>query len=262
MTKKLTAFQLKVIGIIMMVFDHVHQMFYAKGIPLWFTMIGRLVAPIFLFLSAEGFHYTHNKLAYIRNLLVGFWIMGLIDLGLPMLLPNDSVSLSNNIFGTLLLGVLSMYCYDGFKNWRQNQKQGWISIGIVLFVFGYSAYYYMLMTNIATININLFRISSIIFPNLIATEGGILLVVLALFFYIFRENRNLQIVSLLVASLLATGFQFSGALLNDNVQWMMAFSAILIWMYSGKEGKKMKWFFYYFYPIHIAILYIISALIA
>ena len=58
----LTSFDLKLIGIILMVFDHIHQMFYFEGVPLWFTMLGRLVAPIFLFLSAEDFYYTRNRL--------------------------------------------------------------------------------------------------------------------------------------------------------------------------------------------------------
>ena len=79
MQKGLTAFQLKVLGITLMVGDHIHQMFVLQGAPMWLTMIGRIVAPIFLFLSAEGFHYTRNKLAYLRNLLVGFWIMSLIQ---------------------------------------------------------------------------------------------------------------------------------------------------------------------------------------
>ncbi|WP_051552852.1 TraX family protein [Latilactobacillus fuchuensis] len=84
---------------------------------------------------------------------------------------------------------------------------------------------------------------------------------LALFFYIFREKRTFQIVTLLVFSLISTGFNFTG-LFSSNIQWMSAFTAILIALYSGKEGKKMKWFFYYFYPIHIVILYVLSALLA
>lgn len=261
MTKKLTAFQLKVIGIILMVFDHVHQMFYFKGIPIWFSMLGRLVAPIFLFLSAEGFHYTRNKLAYIRNLLVGFWIMGVIDLALPMALPHEPVTLINNIFGTLLLGVLTMYCYDGFRNWRQNKKQGWIAVGVLALIFGYTAFFMQLFNNIEHLNINVFRFFTILFPTLLTNEGGPTLVLLALFFYIFREKRTFQIVTLLVFSLISTGFNFTG-LFSSNIQWMSAFTAILIALYSGKEGKKMKWFFYYFYPIHIVILYVLSALLA
>ncbi len=53
--KGLTSYQLKIIGTILMVLDHIHQMFYFVGAPIQLTMVGRLVAPIFLFLSTEGF---------------------------------------------------------------------------------------------------------------------------------------------------------------------------------------------------------------
>lgn len=261
MAKRLTAFQMKLIGICLMVFDHIHQMLYFKGIPVWFTMLGRLVAPIFLFLSAEGFHYTRNKLGYLRNLLVGFWFMGLMDMVLPSVFPNDHVMLINNIFGTLFLGVLFMYCYDGLKNMRQNKKQGWLSIGIIAFVLAYSGLFMYLLMNVEHISLNVFRFISLAFPNLFAIEGGFLFVLLALFFYIFREKRTLQIIILFVLSIITTGFNFTG-LFSGNIQWMMSFSAILIWLYSGKEGKKMKWFFYYFYPLHIAALYLVSTFIS
>ena len=43
--------------------------------PLWLTMLGRLVFPIFLFLAADSFHYTHDRLAYLRRLLYMSWFM-------------------------------------------------------------------------------------------------------------------------------------------------------------------------------------------
>ena len=109
-----TSFCFKLIGIILMVFDHIHQMFYFEGVPLWFTMLGRLVAPIFLFLSAEGFYYTRNRKKYMLNLLIGFWICQILFMAVPAILPNSKVELINAIFGTLFLGLCAMWVYDGF----------------------------------------------------------------------------------------------------------------------------------------------------
>lgn len=50
-------------------------MFEGMGVPLWLTMLGRLVFPIFLFLAADSFHYTHDRLAYLRRLLYMSWFM-------------------------------------------------------------------------------------------------------------------------------------------------------------------------------------------
>lgn len=105
----LTSFQLKVLGITLMVVDHIHQMFYFVGVPLWFTMIGRLVAPIFLFLSVEGFTHTRSKKRYMTTLLISYWICQILFSGVAILFPNEQVVLLNSIFGTLFLGVFLMW---------------------------------------------------------------------------------------------------------------------------------------------------------
>ncbi len=67
---KLTGFQLKLIAAFLMLIDHIYQ--FIPGTPIVFTYFGRLVAPVFIFLAVEGFHYTRNRYEYIGRLL-GFW---------------------------------------------------------------------------------------------------------------------------------------------------------------------------------------------
>ncbi|HCT95370.1 TraX family protein [Vagococcus sp.] len=45
----LSGFDLKIIGIIFMVLDHSYDAFVSFGAPLWMTLLGRTVAPIFYF---------------------------------------------------------------------------------------------------------------------------------------------------------------------------------------------------------------------
>lgn len=260
MKKKLDAFHLKIIGIILMVLDHIHQMWVFEGAPTWLTMAGRIVAPIFLFLLAESMHYTRNRTRYIINLLVGYWLMNLIDYGLPLIVPNDEIVLINNIFGTLLLSALFIVAYDFIKKGTKNKSAKTViaGISIAIGIIIYSVLTLLFIGNEATIKAGLWL--SQIFPSIFIAEGGILFILLALLFYIFRNSRVKQIIVLLFLSLVSTGFNFT-ALFSENFQWMMVFSAIPLYFYSGKEGKKMKSFFYIFYPAHIVILYLLATLI-
>lgn len=260
MTKRVDAFYLKIIGIVLMVLDHIHQMWAADGAPMWLTMLGRVVAPIFLFLAAEGVHYTRNRLAYLRNLLTGFWLMSIIDLYLPKLVPNDSIVLMNNIFSTLFLSAVAMIAYDSIRNGIRNKEGKKIGLGILIIIVMavFSVAPLLLMSHELTRQIGIYSI--FIFPSLLFTEGGFLLVLLGLLFFIFREKRLLQVVSLLIVAFISTRFQFTD-LFTTNIQWMMAFAAIPMLLYSGKEGKKMKWFFYFFYPAHIVVLYLLATLV-
>ncbi|MDR2415557.1 MAG: conjugal transfer protein TraX [Candidatus Peribacteria bacterium] len=74
--------RLKLIGIILMFCDHVHQMFVSFTMPArfniqWLNMLGRPVFPMFLFMLAEGMHYTRNRKKYLLLLFAGSVVMTL-----------------------------------------------------------------------------------------------------------------------------------------------------------------------------------------
>lgn len=246
----LTSYNLKIIGIVLMVFDHIHQMFYFEGIPMWFSMLGRVVAPIFLFLSAEGFHYTRNRKRYMCTMLIGFWICQILFMGVAGLLPNDKVQLINSIFGTLFLGLCLMWIYDGFFGEKRYVKKAILGLVIFLAMVPIT----LIVLSNEGIPIVLKQAFFIFVPNFLSVEGGMFFAILACLFYVFRGKGWLAYLPLILLSLL-TFIQSP-----QGNQWMMIFSLIPIYLYNGKEGKKEKWFFYIFYPLHIVILYVISTL--
>lgn len=252
----LTSFTLKVIGIILMVSDHIHQMFAYVGAPEWMTMVGRVVAPIFLFLAAEGFHYTHSRIGYMRNLLIGFWITSVMEVILQTQLPNEHVVLMNAIFGTLFLGVMVMWIWDGLKHPIANKKAfAWSMLGII-YLIGSTALMAVMLSFAATGNVLPMRIYMVAVPNLMNIEGGVVFLLLALIFHIFREKRA---VALLLCSAFSLWMLFQSAQHGySDIQWLMIFAVPLLALYNGKQGRKDKWFFYIFYPSHLAVLYIIS----
>lgn len=100
-----------------------------------------------------------------------------------------------------------------------------------------------------------FAIVMLMIPNLFTVEGGISMVLLGLIFYIFRTNRKIQFLVLIILSFLAFYTNRTG------VQWMMVFAIIPLYFYNGEKGRGDKNFFYIFYPVHIYILYIVASLL-
>ena len=60
--------QLKLIAMIAMVFDHVGDNYFPG--QTWMRIIGRMALPIFAFCIAEGFSHTHDRLKYLKRMIL------------------------------------------------------------------------------------------------------------------------------------------------------------------------------------------------
>jgi len=253
--KYLNATTLKIIAVVLMVFDHIHQMWAFEGAPIWLAWLGRPVFPIFLFAMAESFHYTRNRKKLMLRLLFASCFMTIVNLGLGMLLPNENVVLANNAFSTFFMATLYMLFWDllidGIK--KRNVKKIILSI-LLCIVPILAAMPILLIMTVEAPPLWLVRTLFLI-PNILLVEGGFLMVLLGVLFYIFRNRRWIQLLTLAVVS--AITFIVQGP---SSFQWMMVFAAIPIFFYNGEKGRGMKNFFYIFYPAHIYLLYIITTL--
>ena len=254
----LNATTLKLLAAALMLLDHIHQMFVSAGAPVWLTMAGRLVFPIFLFASAESFHYTRSKTRYLKRLLFASWGMTIFTLLLQRLVPNEAVVLMNNAFSTFFVTALYMLFWDWFAEGVRSKRPGQVVkalAGCLLPVLGalplFLAATLSFEETIPTAVIRLLALLSLLLPNIFSIEGGFSLVLLGLAFYIFREKRIIQIAILLAFSALIYGL--------GGIQWMMGLAAIPIALYNGEKGQGYKNFFYIFYPTHLGILYLLSA---
>ncbi|XRJ97380.1 TraX family protein [Latilactobacillus sakei] len=256
MNLKMNGFQLKVLGVLTMVIDHIAEFFSFLGIPIWFHWIGRITAPIFLFESAEGFTHTSNRKKYMFRLLLGFWIMQVVTSFLNSFFIVGNELIINNIFGTLFLGTIYMQSIYYIK-----QGKGFIFKGISLFILTTLVSFVPLVFMERIDNNNffllIFKVFDFIIPTLFLTEGGMLFVLLPVLFYVFHGKKLLQVLSILIVAIISTGFNFQN-LFSDNYQWMMTTSIIPIVLYNGEKGKSMRNFFYIFYPAHITVFALVS----
>lgn len=258
--KLLNATTLKLLAVVLMFMDHIHQMFVSVGAPTWLTMAGRLVFPIFLFAASESFHYTCNKKKYLQRLLFASWGMTIFTFALQNVMPNSNVVLMNNAFSTFFISGLYMLFWDNFVEGLRNKKPKQMIKAILCCFIPVLCALPMFFAaalssneNIPFTFVKMLIMISLLIPNLLSVEGGAALVALGVAFYIFRKHRGIQIAILLILSAVVY-------VMNRDIQWMMCFAAIPIALYNGKRGKGMKNFFYIFYPLHIGLLYIISTI--
>lgn len=240
--KGLTGFQLKLIGLVLMVFDHVYYFFSFKNIPIIFTWVGRIVAPIFIFTAVEGYYHTRSKKRYILRLYIGFLFMNIgNNIALRFLPRPDNVLVTNNIFSTLFLIIIYISILDFMEKSIEEKDIFKTILGIIFFTIP------IILDLIISLNPKTLMSLSNIIPMVSITEGGPMFVLIGITMYMFRDDRNRQLII------------YSGlSLFFGSYQWMMIFATPLLYLYKGEKGRGMKYFFYIFYPAHIYFLYIIS----
>lgn len=257
--KGLTGYQLKVLAIIFMAFDHIN-MYFGELLhwPLWFSFIGRFVAPTFCFLLVEGYFHTHSKKKYLERLLLGAAITGAGNIIYNLLTKSYINSYTHqidyfaflgphNIFLTLAMQLIVMWLLD---NIIENKHRFLSIVPLVI-----SAFLMMMF------------------------EGGVYLLPLAIIFFLGEKYHHQTAmlsaalawcILLLVKALMTyfgepAGMESLYHYLTFDNEFMMIAVVPLIWLYNGLRGgngsKAEKNFFYYFYPIHLWLIYLIRALV-
>lgn len=226
-------FQIKLVMILIMLFDHLT---YIPGLidPNWAVgihFISRVVAVWFGYTAIEGVFYTHNLKKYLLRLLTAATLMAFGNFIINYLYQNHAVSVSNNIFLTLFLGVLMVTCL-------QQITSRWLAI--------------LSMIIILTV-------------GCLFSEGGLSVLPFMLITYLtYNRPRIRNILYLLLSVCL---FLLSFAVyptIQETVQMLLFnsdFAFILIVPilahYNGSRGPTTnfsKYFFYIFYPLHLWLI--------
>ena len=107
----MTSFVLKVIAMITMVIDHLGNAWLKHTTEM--NVIGRIAFPIFAFQISEGYTHTKNLKKYFFRLTL-FAFLSQIPFMLFRSLYTTGFAL--NIFFTLTVGLLAIFCYDKFTS--------------------------------------------------------------------------------------------------------------------------------------------------
>jgi hypothetical protein len=214
---------LKWIAIITMIIDHIGAIFFQElG---FLRIIGRLAFPIFAFLLTEGFRYTRNVKKYAIRLGV-FALVSEIPFNLAFNRNPWDIS-HQNVFFTLVLGLLCIWIYDEWKD-----KNRFLSLVAI----------YMLA----------------LLAEILRTDYGLFGVFLIFMIYQSKTIKGKMLVIIIMNALLAWLNVLAGA--TSIIQIYAGFSVIFLLFYNEKKGKGFKFVFYLIYPFHLILFYILKLL--
>ena len=266
----LSGFQLKYIALITMVFDHIHYFFdYTGEIPIWFAMIGRLAAPLFLFSVIEGFIHTRNRKKYFLRVYALAILMGLIQFGfynfLHPLVRADGFFPQNMMLSSFAILLVAL---QGIA-WIQEKKY---LKGIPTLLFPILLPWLMVPFYLSGQDKPIF----ILFLNLLnftvlpthtsISDGGTWLLLTGIAMYLCHKNLKKEVLAFVSVSLVwvLMAIVLSRPSFHDlmfkYIEWMEIFAALLMLCYNGQRGKGSKYLFYVFYPTHIYLLYALSVI--
>ena len=274
--KGITGTGLKVFAAVCMLCDHIHSFFgYTGWIPEWFSMVGRLAAPIFLFCLVEGFCHTHDRRRYFLKILGIAVPMGLLLFFMRyagFLVRPDGFYPQNSMMSTfvLLLGFFQALSMLGSRNPKRMLAGGALLLFLLSWPF-LASWCTVRFPASATI---LGVLGYTVLPMVNLTgDLGLPLLITGIALYLTRKHRVVQAITL---ALCYFGWYF--VLIYLQVRGLPGFSFVqmfttyyewiggvlaaplLLW-YNGERGAGYGKFFYLFYPAHIYGLYALSWLL-
>lgn len=220
----MSGFLLKIIAMITMFIDHYTAIFIPFGTIEGYAgrIIGRIAFPIFCFLIVEGMRHTKDVKKYMLRL----GIFGLVselpfDLAFSIATEENGIWSYQNVFFTLFLGLFVIFCINQIK--------------------------IKLVHN--PLLCSLLQLTFVVLGGFVAegirSDYGFVGILMIVTFY-FLQDKKLILVFVLF-------------LLNASLGILQGFavcSMAFIWFYNGERGPKInKYFFYFFYPFHLMLLY-------
>lgn len=267
-TRGLSASGLKWIALGLMVLDHIHYFFaYTGRVPEWFSMAGRLSAPLFLFCLVEGFSHTHDRRKYfIKVYGIHLLMSGLLFLMMCGVLVRPDGFYPMN--GMMTAFAILMVVFQGM-DWLAEKRWG-LGLAAVALPLAWPILAGTLMGMVPALQMPLSVLGYTLLPMWNSNpDAGIGTILMGILLYGFRKNRRAQagvfagftVLYYLFYPLLvfSRSPEFHWTMMfTAYYEWYGALAAVLMLCYNGERGQGPKRFFYVFYPAHIYILYALS----
>lgn len=281
LSKGLNSFQLKIIALVFMTLGH-NVMFLKTIVPFFhdyesiLLAICRFSALLFLYIAVESGHHTRSKVKFLLRLYLAGLIMGLIN----FFLSEAGLFADFSIFYTLFYTLLFSFLLEGI--WISVKDKKWkhlapYSIGVLVAWFPHWLSLYMhrglpqLFPNLETPQLfTIMKLVKAIIPSPMETEYQFLFIAMGIVWFLVRERHWQMLLFAIFCGISLVGNIYMNAaggffgpfykIFLDGQYWMIL-ALPFIWLYNGQRGRKMKAFFYFYYPLHLYLLIGIAVLL-
>lgn len=205
--------------------------------------VGRQAFPVFCFFLVEGFYLTRNRLRYLVQILV---FAALAQIPFQQCFFRNADKVHANVLFTLAMGLLAVWCVEEMRKaflpaqekgeageteetGKTEEPTGQIFRRLIFLaasagtVWGFS--------------------QLALFVHSDYSYGGVVLIV------ILYLLRNYRISALFISWLWLWWY--------NKLEVYAAPAFFLLACYNGKRGKQHKYFYYLFYPAHLAVLWLV-----
>lgn len=232
-SRSVTSFTLKALAIVCMTADHVSIVFSGVlpfGWQCALQAVGGVTFPIMAFLLTEGYRYTSDIRRYAFRLGI-FALVAEIPYGFFLWGGSGAYGAGDVLF-TLLIGLVLLYLYDHLDN----RPVFWS-----LFLAGLCISY--------------------------VCDWGVIGPIVILLFHILKGPRQ-RIFVPIVLLVVGLGIPEFMAVLGGDLSALpsalyalvgCSLAGVFLLGYRGQRGHSMKWFFYAYYPLHIAVIGLVFA---
>ena len=232
---------LKLIAMAAMLGDHLAWAFLSDtgAAAIILHTLGSMAMPIFSFFIAEGYTHTRNLPAYAGRLAIFalisylpfvFFVSAIWDQGLT---PAAFGRL--NMIYTLLLGLLALWAWE----------------------------------HIGQPELRFLCLIALCLASL-PGDGSFFPLLLVLFFGTHRRNAKAAFMAAAAiclvmffvswANLFGSAYGFQTWLSEAGFRLGQLGALVLLGFYNGQRGRGSRWFFYVFYPLHLAVLALLLAI--
>lgn len=278
---------IKRLALLCMVLDHIAA--FIPGMPIQLRWIGRISAPLFMYVFVNSIDYTRDRDLFIRRV-YGFNVLtSIITLGFNLLPTHRAYMelVTNNILGSFTALFLLIDIIEQIRNretiWKRNLLfyvvwQIFTTVLIIVANISLPIYSNAIVVTIAQISGNLFynegrfvivllgvvlyytknskRYLTLSYSFMVIFHSIMILGELPQRIYMLIGNETGKFLSSLFFS--AVGYDVISAekvhFLWNHFEWMMMIALPIILLYNGKKGKSSKYFYYIFYPLHLFVL--------